>query len=44
MGAADHVTLMRSGPNADGTGWTIVLKNNGTATTLSVICATVPGS
>ena len=38
---------MQSGPNAEGTGWTIVLKNNGTATTLatlSVICATVPGS
>ena len=38
------MTLMQSGPNADGTGWTIVLKNNGTATTLSVICVTVPGS
>ena len=43
----DNVTLMQSGPNAAGTGWTIVLKNNGATTTvvaaLSVVCLTVPG-
>jgi hypothetical protein len=37
---------MQSGPNASGTGWTIVIKNNGGATalaTLSVVCVNVPG-